>query len=208
MIAFDVDGVLADSIHGFNRWALLRFGVHEDELAPFDAYDDYLTRWPRHVQDELAAVFYEVFFHGSHGVYEQADVIPGALEGVLRLREMGLASGYVTRRPSSLNALTRSWLERHGFPELPLEHADGEHPKAPRVRGMGAQVMVEDSPEEAAALAGAGVRVLLRHEPYNAGLAVDGVVRCDGWTRIVQRALALNGTIVAAGVTGGGSARS
>ena len=208
MVAFDVDGVLADSIHGFNRWALLRFGLSEAALAPFDAYDDYLTRWPAHVQDELEVVFTEVFFHGAHGVYEGADVIPGALQGVRRLHEAGLASGYVTRRPSALHALTRAWLERHGFPDLPLEHADGEHPKAPRVRALGAQVMVEDSPAEAAALACAGVQVLLRHEPYNADLAVDGVVRCDGWTPIVRRALALNGTIAAARLTAGGSART
>jgi len=208
VVAFDVDGVLADSIHGFNRWALLRFGLSESELAPFDAYDDYLTRWPRHVQDELVEVFTEVFFHGAHGVYEGADVLPGALHGVQRLHAAGLASGYVTRRPGALHALTRTWLERHGFPDLPLEHADGEHPKAPRVRAVGAQVMVEDSPEEASALVGAGVRVLLRHEPYNAGLALDGVLRCDDWTHIVQRALALNGAIAAAGMTAGGSARS
>ena len=190
VVAFDVDGVLADSIHGFDAWACAHFGVSDAEVGPLDDYADPISRWPAQHHAALQRAFVEAYFSGAHGVYERAQVIPGALDGVRALAEAGLASGYVTRRPSTLHALTRAWLERHGFPSLPLAHADGEQPKAPHVRALGARVMVEDSPKEAAALARAGVQVLLRHEPYNARLAAPGVVRCDGWDAVLARALA------------------
>lgn len=188
MVAFDVDGVLADSVHGFTRWAQRRLGVADAELGPFDDYTDFLTRWPAHHHEALGRLFCEVYVDGAHGVYDQSAVIEGALDGVWSLHEAGLASGFVTRRPSALHRLTRDWLTRAGFPTLPLRHADGGLPKAPRVRDLGALVMVEDSPVEAEDLAAAGVRVLLRHEPYNARVERAGVVRCAGWAAVLEQA--------------------
>lgn len=190
MIAFDVDGVLADSIHGFDRWAARRFGVETAALGPFDDYENPEGRWPEPHRLALGRLYHEVYHDGAHGVYGASEPIEGALDAVTRLHRAGIAAGYVTRRRSALGALTRAWLTRHGFPELPLRHADGDTPKAPLVRSIGATLMVEDSPSEALAIAADGVRVLLRHEPYNAAIEAANVTRCRGWDEIEACALA------------------
>jgi len=184
MIAFDVDGVLADSIHGFDRWAARRFGVATASLGPFDDYENPESRWPEPHRLELERLYHEVYHDGAHGVYDASEPVDGALDAVTRLQRAGLAAGYVTRRRSALGVLTRAWLTRHGFPDLPLRHADGATPKAPLVRSIGATVMVEDSPTEALAIAADGVHVLLRHEPYNASVAAANVTRCRDWGEI------------------------
>ena len=192
-VAFDVDGVLADSIHGFVRLALRETGADLAELGRFDDYADPFTPWPERFRPQVQDLFQRAYFGGEHGVYGDADVIPGALEGVWTLHAAGIAGGYVTRRPDTLNALTRAWLERHGVPELPVHPAPKGIGKAPQVRALHASVMVEDAPIEADALAAAGVTVLLRHEPYNASFDAPGVERCDGWPAIARRALVLAG---------------
>lgn len=191
MVAFDVDGVLADSIHGFVRLALRETGADPAELGRFDDYADPFTPWPERFRPRVQELFQRAYFGGEHGVYGDADVVPGALVGVRELHAAGLAGGYVTRRPDTLNALTRDWLRRHGFPALPVHHAPRGVGKAPHVRALRARVMVEDAPLEASALAADGLTVLLRHEPYNAAFDAPGVERCDGWPAIARRALAL-----------------
>ena len=191
MVAFDVDGVLADSIHGFVRLALRETGADPTELGRFDDYADPFTPWPERLRPRIQELFHRAYFGGEHGVYGDAEVVAGALEGVRSLHAAGLAGGYVTRRPDALNALTRAWLLRQGFPDLPLHHAPRGVGKAPPVRALRARVMVEDAPAEASALAADGLTVLLRHEPYNASFAAAGVERCDGWPVIARRALAL-----------------
>jgi hypothetical protein len=191
MVAFDVDGVLADSIHGFVRLALRETGADPAELGRFDDYADPFTPWPERFRPRVQELFQRAYFAGEHGVYGDADVVPGALDGVRTLHAAGLAGGYVTRRPDTLHALTRDWLRRHGFPDLPVHHAPKGVGKAPQVRALHARVMVEDAPVEAGALAADGVTVLLRHEAYNASFDAPGVERCDGWPTIARRALAL-----------------
>lgn len=193
MVAFDVDGVLADSIHGFVRLALRETGADRAELGSFDDYADPFTPWPERHRPQVEALFQRAYFGGEHGVYGDADVLPGALEGVRTLHAAGLAGGYVTRRPDTLNALTRAWLQHRGFPDLPVHHAPRGIGKAAQVRALRASVMVEDAPIEAGALAADGLTVLLRHEPYNAAFNAPGVERCDGWPAITRRAIALVG---------------
>lgn len=193
MVAFDVDGVLADSIHGFVDVALRITGADPAELGRFDDYADPLGPWPERYRPQVADLFRAAYFEGAHGVYGDAPPVAGALDGVRALHGAGLAVGYVTRRPATLHDLTRGWLRRHGFPELPLHHAPSGAGKAPQVRALRATVMVEDAPHEAEALAAEGVAVLLRHQPYNAAFAAPGVERCDGWDAIQRRARALAG---------------
>lgn len=193
MVAFDVDGVLADSIHGFVRLALRETGADPAELGRFDDYADPFTPWPSRFRPRVQELFQRAYFSGEHGVYGDADVVPGALEGVRALHAAGIAGGYVTRRPDTLSAITLDWLLRHGFPELPVHHAPKGVGKAAQVRALGARVMVEDAPVEARALAEDGLTVLLRHEAYNASFDAPGVERCDGWPTIARRALALAG---------------
>ncbi|MFN2322004.1 MAG: hypothetical protein ABR510_03490 [Trueperaceae bacterium] len=193
MVAFDVDGVLADSIHGFVRLALRETGADPAELGRFDDYADPFTPWPERFRPRVQELFQRAYFRGEHGVYGDADVVPGALEGVWALHIAGLAGGYVTRRPDTLSVLTLDWLLRHGFPELPVHHAPKGVGKAAQVRALGAGVMVEDAPVEARALAADGLTVLLRHEAYNASFDAPGVERCDGWPTIARRALVLAG---------------
>ncbi|MDF1521635.1 MAG: hypothetical protein P1P87_02300 [Trueperaceae bacterium] len=191
MVAFDVDGVLADSIHGFVRLALRETGADPAELGRFDDYADPFTPWPERFRPRVQELFQRAYFAGEHGVYGDADVVPGALEGVRALHAAGLAGGYVTRRPATLHELTRDWLRRRGFPDLPVHHAPKDVGKAPQVRALRARVMVEDAPVEAGALAAEGLVVLLRHEAYNGAFEAPGVERCDGWPTIARRALEL-----------------
>merc|ERR1712012_844151 len=46
--------------------------------------------------------------------------IEGALESVRKLQEVVPVVAYLTVRPQSVAEVTKEWLQKHGFPDLPV----------------------------------------------------------------------------------------
>src|SRR5690606_10115889 len=64
--------------------------------------------------------------------------------------------------------VSRRWLDRHGFPRLPIWFAGDD--KALMARNLGVRVAIDDAPDNVAALAAAGIPTLVPAQPYNRGL--------------------------------------
>lgn len=161
--AFDIDGVLCCTREAHREALEREIGVTlrgGGDYASFGFWhpDSYVQSRVLLLAGEL---WREVLDCGKAEVRGQ-DVLA-------ELRATGRLQGYVTRRNVDMIASTDAWLRRYGF------MAGGERvvhaqlgSKAALVRELGADCLVEDSPNEAWAAARDGVNVVVLRADYNA----------------------------------------
>jgi uncharacterized HAD superfamily protein len=171
-IGLDLDGVLVDSIPRWvavlNREAGTSYGA--DELPD------------THGTPERA-------YHSDRNEVEML-ILPGPVEGAAAAVQSLHAAGHelvvITARHPRLRGLTQAWLDYHGMPVHRLHFLEGAS-KAPTALAEGLDIMVEDTPHNALALAEAGVPVLLFGAPYNRGLSHPLICRCEGWSGVLAQ---------------------
>ncbi|MFZ5817868.1 MAG: 5' nucleotidase, NT5C type [Bacillota bacterium] len=171
-IGLDLDGVLVDSIPRWievlNREAGTRYG-------PDDLPDTYGTP--------------EQAFHSDRNEVEML-ILPGPVAGgpesVRAIHAAGHELVVITARHPRLRGLTQAWLEYHGVAVHRLHFLEGAS-KAPTAVAEGVDVMVEDAPHNALALAEAGVPVLLFDAPYNQAVSHPLIRRAAGWAEVLER---------------------
>lgn len=149
MVAIDVDGTLAN-VAGV---LCSIYGWKYDELSQY-ALPAQDVPWRQ--------------------VFTAAKPYPGAAAAVRRIAQRFPAI-YLTAREPVYRDVSRRWLDRHGFPRLPIWFAGDD--KALMARNLGVRVAIDDAPDNVAALAAAGIPTLVPAQPYNRGL----VPRFDSW---------------------------
>jgi uncharacterized protein len=170
-IGLDMDGVVVDSIPRWieviNRGSGRYYGPGElpatHDTPAMAAYSD---------QNELEML-----------------ILPpptaGAAEALAALRREGHELVVVTARSPRLRGLTEAWLAYHGMAVDRLYFLEGGS-KAPVALQEGLDLLVEDAPHNALAVAAAGVPVLLYGAPYNAQVTHPLVTRCQtGWPDVL-----------------------
>lgn len=178
MFALDLDGTLVHVEPLFVRALEARLGrslagrdpsVYEhfgiSPLIPEEERPAFLRAWEEVLRDPA--------------VYAQAQPYPGAVEVASWLHRRGMLRGYVTSRPSVLEAVTREWLARWELPQAPLVHDGGDRLRA--LLRLGAQALVEDHPGHALRAAEEGYLAFLLDRPYNRGASHPALVRLAGW---------------------------
>jgi len=169
-IGLDLDGVIVDSIGSWVRVLNREAGT---AFRPGDLPDPYAT-------PELARVA------DRHEL--EMLIAPPAMAGVAPVLERLGAAGHelvvITARAPRLRRLTEAWLAYQGLAVDRLHFLAGGS-KAPAARAERLDLMVEDAPHNALALAAAGVPVLLFAAPYNAGLRRALVEPCAGWPAVL-----------------------
>jgi uncharacterized HAD superfamily protein len=175
-IGLDLDGVIVNSvprwIEVLNREAGTRFGP-----------DDYPDAYQN---PTLAAVsdYYEL------ELLIAPRPVPGAPEAVSALRRAGHHLVVVTARTPRVRKLTEAWLDYYGIHADRLHFLEGGS-KVPVIRAEGLDVLVEDAPHNALAVAGAGIPVLLFDAPYNRAVHHPLIQRCRGWDEVLAQIEAL-----------------
>lgn len=111
--------------------------------------------------------------------------MPGAVEALGALRRAGHELVVVTARTPRMRGLTEAWLAYHGVAVDGLHFLEGGS-KAPLALAEGLDLLVEDTPHNALAVADAGVRVLLYGAPYNQHVAHPLITRCAGWAGVLE----------------------
>lgn len=101
-IVLDIDDVLAGTVRALES----RLGPADDLTA------QHLSKMFTHA--ELAEVIASREFHLG------IPPLDGAPEGVQRLLQRGGQILYATSRPADMEEATLAWLEKWGFPELPI----------------------------------------------------------------------------------------
>lgn len=171
-IGLDLDGVIVNSIP---RWiAMLNAGMGT-QYGPDDLPDTYGT--------PAMAAFCDQ--HLVELLIAPAPV-PEAPAAVSALKAEGHELVVITARTPLLRDLTTAWLDFYGAPVERLHFLEGAS-KAPTAVTEGIDLMVEDTPHHAIALAKAGVPVLLFAAPYNRDVSHPLIHRCTGWGEVLHQ---------------------
>ena len=76
---------------------------------------------------------------------------------------------------------TLVWMHKHHLRHVPLVHATD---KVAACKEYDVQIHIEDNPAHALALANAGVRVLLKDQPYNTEVTHKNITRFTHWLEV------------------------
>jgi uncharacterized HAD superfamily protein len=165
-IGLDLDGVVVDSI---GRWIEVLNRHAGTAYQPGDLPETYGT-------PELAAV------SDRHEL--EMLIAPGPMAGAVgalrRLSAQGHRLIVITARAPRLRRLTEAWLDYYGIAVDRMHFLEGGS-KVQVALEERVEVMVEDAPKNALALAEGGVPVLLFGAPYNRDVRHPLIHRCDGW---------------------------
>lgn len=171
-IGLDLDGVIVDSVPNWIRILNIEFGAN---YGPDDLPDTHGT-------PEMAA------FCDDHLIELLMPNRPmaGAVEALRRLRREGHQLVVITARSQCVRRLTEAWLEFYGFHVDELHCLEGAD-KAVAARATEIDLLVEDTPKNALAVAAAGVPVLLFGAPYNRDVRHPLVQRCENWGEVLAQ---------------------
>ena len=147
-LAIDLDGVLTEHPRPLAQAASARFGVEMPESAFVDSAG---LNVPDEVRD---------WVYSPDGPASRLTPDPAAAEFLLNLQELiGWENvSIVTARPETSAAMTRAWLDRHGFPDCNIVFTDLKAAEALR---SGFSHAIEDSLRHARNYAAAGVNCFL-----------------------------------------------
>lgn len=171
VVVLDVDGVLADA-------SLLDREVMSVE-RPTKA-------------ETLKAREFMKKEHRQAGRYAELPLIPGAVEGVNRLKDAGCKIVIITSRPyhqhKRLYGDTQHWLEEHGIPfDLLIFNRDKAEAIAEHVFPARPWFCVEDRLKHAMELAELGIPVVLLGETCDDGITdIPLVTRVASWMEIAE----------------------
>jgi hypothetical protein len=170
-VVLDLDGVLTEHPRVLAAAASARFGIDLPERAFIDAAG-------LEIPDEVRAWVYSD--EGPASVLEPAEEAAQLVARLAAVTDVCV----VTARSAACAAMTRGWLERHGFGELEIRFADDKPAVA---RSLRAACAIEDSERHARVYAATGIPCLLLGE----GPPIQGVTRVASLAEAVAAAEAL-----------------
>ena len=156
-VVLDLDGVLTEHPRVLASAASAQFGIDLPERAFIDAAG-------LEISDEIRGWVY-----GVDGPAAQLAPAADAAALVARLAAMTPVC-IVTARSAACAPMTRAWLARHGFPDVPMRFADDKPAVA---RDLRAVCAIEDSERHARVYSATGIPCLL----IGTGDPIPGVTR-------------------------------
>lgn len=178
-IAFDIDGVVADTMESFLNVAKSEFGIKDLKKEQITSYwlEDCLS-----IPIETIHAIIDRLVHDPFGTSLMP--IAGAKEAIFSLAAHSTVT-FVTARPDG-GPIT-SWLHSI-LPDVPKERlnviATGEHArKVDVLKDLGAAYFVEDNLETCKALYAQGIKAIVFDQPWNRGYTP--YLRVSSWLEIV-----------------------
>ena len=163
LIGFDIDGVLADFVHPFNKMAEEMFGIRARSAGAQQQW-----RFDRLTDDQEREVWDRIDMLGTFWEGLPLLITPGELTDMDALRSEGYVFTFVTSRHSKAKYATERWLDSHGFVG---EFHMMKH-KAPYLAQLEHLLsFIDDSPIHLAAMHSANVNAYARDWPYNRDIA-------------------------------------
>lgn len=178
-ILVDVDDVCALLMHG---WLAKYNEEYQDCLTK-----DKITDWDitKAVKPECGKDIYKYLHEKS--LYDVVPPIPGALEGIQKLRELGLRVVYATACNIHMAGRKALWLQEHGFLDKPLLHGTTTHEVVELydkslLRGW---ALIDDGPHNLKNFV--GHRILLDQAHNHSADRASYDYRCMDWKDVVYR---------------------
>lgn len=166
-ILVDVDDVLADTFGALED----RFGVAADPCV-----ENLEVMFPG---VDLRSALDSIEFH------LEIPPLDGAAHGVKGLLEDGHEAGYLSSRPSTMQEATALWLERNGFPGLPLQCV-GRQAKKSELRTARYDLLIDDQVRYLTVAHERRLRTIALASPWNASW--EGLRAAD-WDAILRSIL-------------------
>lgn len=181
-IAFDIDGVIADTTLSVQKRVIEKFGIEPEDLRPGD-YTNIYTLDDKEKQDEINTYIRKLFVEEAE-VYAEAEEIPGAWVGSHLLKPVA----YITRRPDQFGIAeaTRIWLMFNGFYQAPVYFIPKGTCKSSKAKELGVDVLIEDSPHEIISCRENGLTTLVMAYPYNESARDENTVVVHNWGDILK----------------------
>jgi 5'-nucleotidase len=182
VLGLDLDGVCADYTGGFRRYVAGVRRIPEESLPDPVDWDWSLCGWGIESRDEyldLHAAAVEA------GLFRDLDPLPGVSEALWRLSDAGVRIRVITHRlvvsggHEAAASDTVAWLEQHLIPYWDLCFMASK----PQV---GADLYLDDSPDNIAAFRDAGQSALVFDQPYNRHLTEP---RVHDWAEAAEAVL-------------------
>jgi len=173
-IAFDLDGVIADSLQAYLDHFNKRYGVR---LSKSKITTYRLEELPGLDTQKLLETL-EVVFSDLYRILP----IPGSIECLERYcRVVGKVPIISHRFGKNGIAGAKNWLDRYLREKYTLTIADPKR-KVEIVRERNYFGMVEDNPDTALRVAEAGILSIVFHTPYNQSVKHPNIVRVYDWS--------------------------
>lgn len=175
ILGVDLDGVVADFIAGLKPIAAEWLGVREEDLPDDVSYG--LDEWK--LVDYCALHRFAVT---RRDLFRRLSPLPGAPAALRRLAQRGLHIRIITHRlfidhfHEQAVSQTVGWLEAHGIPYRDLCFMKDK-------AAVGADLYLEDSPENIRALRGAGCEVFIMENSTNRHL--NGI-KAKNWAEMEE----------------------
>jgi hypothetical protein len=170
-VVLDLDGVLTEHPRVLAAAAAARFGVELPERAFIDAAG-------LEISDEIRGWVYGE--DGPASALEPATDAPALVARLAAVTPVCI----LTARSAACAPMTRDWLARHGFPDVPIRFADDKPAVA---RDLRAVCAIEDSERHARVYGATGIPCLL----VGLGEEIEGVTRVATLAEAVAAAEAL-----------------
>lgn len=174
----DVDGVVAD-LH--DTWCELYNSDYDDDLTPEKIHCWDMTRCVKPECGEKIFKYLEI-----PTLYNMVQPIPGALEGVNRLRSMGYRVVFTTATGIHQSGKKLEWLEKHGF--LELTHGGSKDYIEARDKSLiRGSLMIDDGLHNLKGFE--GIRILFA-QPHNFNeffsLSSTDIIRTNDWSNLFE----------------------
>lgn len=179
VLGVDLDGVVADFLGGLKPVAAEWLGVPADSLTDNVSYG--LEEWGLNSYRDLHR-----FAVTQRQIFTALRPLPGAPAVLRRLSARGIHIRIITHRlfiehfHAEAVQQTTAWLEHHGIPYRDLCFMKDK-------AAVGADLYLEDSPENICALREAGCEVIIMGNSTNRDVAG---VRVNGWQDLEEQVLA------------------
>lgn len=175
VIAVDLDDVCCSFVNNFRQWFLHEYMHERPNRSPSGC---------RTGQDSDALC--EFFLRSASAA--NPEYVPGAVEGLRRLKAAGLSLELITSRPECFRVATEQMVQQN-FPGI-FDRLHFTYHKWSVCHRIGARVLIDDSVRQVKEAASVGVNAVLfdlgNSYSWNQGFGAHGVVRCCSWKSTVD----------------------
>ncbi len=179
IIAVDIDGVCADMVGGLMPYAKTAMpGVKRGDLKDYDFESVGLDKI---IINEILTMWEKT------GEYLHLDIIPGAVEGVNRLKKKhGIYMISARDQFGRVHQHTEFWLNLNKFKYDRLY--TGAREKTTLMKFLKIDLAIDDAPHHAEQISGVGIPVFLFDASYNQHVKENSLIkRVYGWQDILER---------------------
>ncbi len=188
-VAFDIDGVVADTMAVFVRLARERYGLSHVTKADLRVYDLYQCL---DVDREIIRDLICLTLDDQHTL--ETPPMPGAREVLTEISRVAPLR-FITARiwPESIMEWLDRLLPRVGPGQIRVVATGSPEAKLQILKDLGVRYFLEDRVETCRLLASDGIQPLLFDQPWNRGPEACGLPRIESWSHFRRMLLLNNG---------------